>query len=627
MHTDNRLEERDRSPLVGFPRDSIAITAQLQIRRDALHRCIGIWGLVLLMVFGYARSMVDSTPLVESASLAPITSGTGALIEPQKSSKLAQDQADRKVSPCQVRLDKTASPKRIPIGQRTRVSLTADPGCPDHSGPLDVVLVIDSSGSMQRENKLVMARRAATNFVEKSDMSNTRIGIISFSETALIESEMSQDADALRRVIANIPQRGGTNIVAAMKEAKKLVLDSRATRPWPADKKPIEVVIFLSDGRQDHLFGEDGRRLASEAAEDMKDATGAMLSTVCLGEDCDRFLMAHIASSKMLFFVSATAGELVDIYSEIGELLRKPRVSYMLIRDVIPDNMKFLPNTAEPMPDRIEGKTVFWEIEAVSKDPVVISYWLKPLELGAWPTNVEASNNFKDIYEREGQGVYPIPQVSVYGSVYLPIMIREQCEPEQRSTDVVLLLDTSSSMQNAARNGEMSKLGAARNAAMTFVEQMRLPSDRVAIVSFDAEARRIHEMSGNMASVTAAIASLQGGEGTRIDLGLKESLTLLAALPNEPARSKAIVLLTDGRPSTDDAKVLSAARTAREAGINVFTVGLGQDVNPELLRAVSGDSARYFAAPDAASLQDIYRRLALLVPCPGGRHDWSEPWP
>ena len=580
-----------------------------------------------MLVAGLSGNLdsLHKTPM-ESTVIASNEDSRLLLISSQRD-RIEQNSSDREPSPCRLQLDKQAHPDRIPIGDRTRLTLSAIPSCPEHSGPLDLVLVIDNSGSMEWENKLVMAKQAATRFVQKSDMQNTRIGVISFSESAVIESEMSQDAQALIRTIENIPQLGGTNIVAAMNEAKQLILDSRATRPWPAEKEPIEVVVFLSDGRQDQLFGEDGRRYASEAAEEMKEATGAILSTVCLGDDCDRFLMAHVASSKLLFFVSPTADELVDIYSEIGELLRKPRVSYMQIRDVIPSNMKFLPNTAEPAPDRIEGDTVIWEIEAIGTDPVVISYWLKPLEIGTWPTNVEATNDFKDIFEREGQAVYPVPEVTVFGSVYLPIMLREQCVPEQQTTDVVLLLDVSSSMLDAARSGEMSKLDAAKQAALIFVDQMRLPADRVALVIFDAEARRIHELSGDVNSVRAAIQALPSGKGTRIDLGIKESHSLLEAIPREVDRSQAIVLLTDGRPSTDDAKVLNAARSARDSGINIFTVGLGQDVNPDLLRSLAGDKARYFAAPDAASLQDIYRKLALLVPCPGGRHDWSEPWP
>jgi hypothetical protein len=66
------------------------------------------------------------------------------------------------------------------------------------------------------------------------------------------------------------------------------------------------------------------------------------------------------------------------------------------------------------------------------------------------------------------------------------------------------------------------------------------------------------------------------------------------------------------------------ARRAKEAGVLVFTVGLGQDLDVAALAAIASRPAYYFRAPDAEALDAIYRTIAVAVPCPasafwGGR--------
>ena len=79
-----------------------------------------------------------------------------------------------------------------------------------------------------------------------------------------------------------------------------------------------------------------------------------------------------------------------------------------------------------------------------------------------------------------------------------------------------------------------------------------------------------------------------------------------------------MVLLTDGRPtSTGESDVRAAADRVRMDGIALFAVGLGRDVNGELLADIVAESGRYYSAADAATLETIYRRLASTVLCPG----------
>jgi uncharacterized protein YegL len=81
-----------------------------------------------------------------------------------------------------------------------------------------------------------------------------------------------------------------------------------------------------------------------------------------------------------------------------------------------------------------------------------------------------------------------------------------------------------------------------------------------------------------------------------------------------------LILLTDGRPTNvGEAEVLRAAERVHEAGVLVFTIGLGPEVDHELLRVIASMPEWYFYAPDTSDLSEIYERIAYSIPC---RRTW-----
>ena len=86
-----------------------------------------------------------------------------------------------------------------------------------------------------------------------------------------------------------------------------------------------------------------------------------------------------------------------------------------------------------------------------------------------------------------------------------------------------------------------------------------------------------------------------------------------------------LILLTDGRanPVPPEAAV-DEARRAKDAGVTLFTIGLGDDLDLEALRAMASRPDAFLRAPDAADLAEAYRAVARRIPCPaaafwGGR--------
>lgn len=144
---------------------------------------------------------------------------------------------------------------------------------------------------------------------------------------------------------------------------------------------------------------------------------------------------------------------------------------------------------------------------------------------------------------------------------------------------VVLVVDVSGSM---AAEG---KLENAKKAATVFVDQLR-PTDRLAIVAFDSDAKVVVPLSAGESAgrIRSGIASMQPGGGTEMGKGIESALHLIAGSGTEGARR--IIVLTDGETS-DEARCRSLAKKAANDKVPVSTYGLGSEWNRELLTEIA----------------------------------------
>jgi Ca-activated chloride channel family protein len=170
--------------------------------------------------------------------------------------------------------------------------------------------------------------------------------------------------------------------------------------------------------------------------------------------------------------------------------------------------------------------------------------------------------------------------VFVLETVALGLIIVAIARPQSSSTwqnvktegiDIVLAMDVSGSM--LARDLEPNRLEAAKEVAIEFVEK-RI-NDRIGLVVYAGEAYTQSPLTTDHSVIKNLMDQVKNGiieDGTAIGMGLA---TAINRLKESEAKSRIVILLTDGTNNKGDIPPLTAAEIAQSFGIKVYTIAVG----------------------------------------------------
>jgi len=196
--------------------------------------------------------------------------------------------------------------------------------------------------------------------------------------------------------------------------------------------------------------------------------------------------------------------------------------------------------------------------------------------------------------------------------------------------DIVLTQDISGSM--LARDFKPDRLDAAKNIATEFISGR--PYDRIGLVVFSGESFTQCPITTDHAVLINLLREIQSGmieDGTAIGMGLA---TAVNRIKDSKAKSKVIILLTDGVNNRGEIAPATAADIAKTFGIRVYTIGVGtqgtapypvqtpygiqyQDMPVEIDEGILQEIAqktggKYFRATDNDKLTQVYKEIDKL---------------
>lgn len=196
--------------------------------------------------------------------------------------------------------------------------------------------------------------------------------------------------------------------------------------------------------------------------------------------------------------------------------------------------------------------------------------------------------------------------------------------------DIMLSLDISGTM--LAEDLQPNRLEAAKNVATEFVSGR--PNDNMGLVVFAGESFTQCPLTNDHAVLINLFRGVQYGmiqDGTAIGLGLANAVS---RIKDSEAKSKVIILLTDGSNNAGDVAPITAAEIAQSFGIRVYTIGVGTrgtapfpmqtpfgiryqnipvDIDEDMLREIASlTGGAYFRATDNNKLKSIYQEIDQL---------------
>lgn len=201
-----------------------------------------------------------------------------------------------------------------------------------------------------------------------------------------------------------------------------------------------------------------------------------------------------------------------------------------------------------------------------------------------------------------------------------------------RGIDIVIAIDVSASM--LAKDLKPNRLEALKSVATEFI--LGRPNDRIGLVEYAGESYTKTPITSDKSIVLSSLKSVEYNTiidgGTAIGMGLATSVN---RLKDSKAKSKIIILLTDGENNAGFIDPQTASELAVEYGIKVYTIGLGTNgmalspvnilngriqygrvqvkIDEKLLKEIaSATGGKYFRANNNKKLKDIYEEINKL---------------
>lgn len=217
-----------------------------------------------------------------------------------------------------------------------------------------------------------------------------------------------------------------------------------------------------------------------------------------------------------------------------------------------------------------------------------------------------------------------------------PQLGNERTEVQTSGVDIVLALDVSSSMEAMdfeLEGQRVNRLAAVKGVVAKFIEER--PDDRIGLLAFAGRPYLVSPMTLDHEWLSLRLGDVELGgveDGTAIGAATASAVNRLR---EQEAKSKILILLTDGMNNAGKVTPEVAAEAAKTLGVKIYTVGAGTrgeapypttdvfgrrrmgmmkvDIDEETLtRVAEMTGGKYFRATDTQSLESIYEEINRL---------------
>ena len=268
--------------------------------------------------------------------------------------------------------------------------------------------------------------------------------------------------------------------------------------------------------------------------------------------------------------------------------------------------------------------------------PYIVWYILKHKKNNA-TLQMSDTNIYSDI--KKSYKIYLLHAPFILRIIVLSLVILILARPqttnnwqnsEVEGIDIMLAIDVSTSM--LAEDLKPNRLEAAKDVAAEFISGR--PNDNIGITLFAGESFTQCPLTVDHTVLLNLFQSINSGiveDGTAVGMGIANAVS---RLKDSKAKSKVIILLTDGTNNKGDISPLTAAEIAKSFGIRVYTIGVGTngmapypypvggtvqyvnmpvEIDEKTLTQIAGTTdGNYFRATSNSKLKEVYEEIDKL---------------
>ncbi|MBN8703507.1 MAG: VWA domain-containing protein [Bacteroidetes bacterium] len=279
------------------------------------------------------------------------------------------------------------------------------------------------------------------------------------------------------------------------------------------------------------------------------------------------------------------------------------------------------------------NKEALWLLLVI---PVLVVWYNFKIRKNSTSLNFSSLANFDGLKPSLRQYLQPL--LVVFRMLAIAMLIIVLARPQSRSSwknvtsegiDIILAMDISASM--LAQDFKPNRLEASKEVAIEFIDNR--PTDKIGLVIFSGESFTQCPLTTDHAVIKNLFFSVKTGmiaDGTAIGLGLANAVN---RIKDSKAKSKVVILLTDGVNNVGAVAPMTAAEIAKAFGVRVYTIGVGSmgkalspvaiypngqyqfdyvDVKIDddgLSKIAQMTGGKYFRATDKKKLKQVYAEI------------------
>ncbi len=271
--------------------------------------------------------------------------------------------------------------------------------------------------------------------------------------------------------------------------------------------------------------------------------------------------------------------------------------------------------------------------------PLMLAWYLFKLKTQEAEMNYSSFQNLGNV--QTSFKSYLRHLIFVFRLIVVSLIIIVLARPQSRSSskdiktegiDIVLSLDISYSM--LAKDFKPNRLEAAKEVAKEFIDVRT--NDRIGLVIFGGEAFTQCPLTTDHTIIKNLFEDVNAGmlaQGTAIGLGIADAV---ARVKESKAKSKVVILLSDGVSNVGEIAPLTAGEIAKTFGVRVYTIGVGTmgkaltpvaiypngqiqydyidvEIDEKVMNQIAEETGgKYFRATDKQSLRNVYKEIDKL---------------